>query len=280
MKKPPASDETRLTHTQLLNVMDLIQGADSVELKLTVQETEHRATIAALPLDPVEAEPRQVFFFDTPDLALSRAGVVVRARRVPGGSADTVVKLRPVVPAELPNELRKSGSFKVEVDCVPGGFVCSGSLKGKAGGDEVRDVAAGAMPLRKLLNKQQRAFYEEHAPGNIPLSSLTTLGPIFVLKMVFWPTAMNRKVVAEFWLYPDGSRLLEISTKCAPQDAFNVAAQLRAYLTKHGVTISSAQETKTKTALEFYSRELQQKRRSKTRKQQRVHHGRGTAIAS
>jgi hypothetical protein len=30
--------------------------------KLTVQATEHRATIAALPIDPVEAEPRQVFF--------------------------------------------------------------------------------------------------------------------------------------------------------------------------------------------------------------------------
>jgi hypothetical protein len=78
---------------------------------------------------------------------------------------------------------------------------------------------------------------------------------------------LNRKLVAEFWLYPDGSRLLEISTKCAPADAFNVAAQLRAYVTKHGVTISSVQETKTKTALEFYSRELQGKRRSKTGKQ-------------
>jgi hypothetical protein len=265
LKKSPTTDDTRLTHAQMLNVMELIHDADSVELKLTVQSTEHRATIAALPLDPVEAEPRQVFFFDTPDLALSRAGVVVRARRVPGGGADTVVKLRPIVPAELPDELRKSGSFKVEVDAVPGGFVCSASLKGKARGDEVREVAAGAKPLRKLLSKQQREFYETHAPRDIPLDSLATLGPIFVLKMVFRPTALDRKVVAELWLYPDGSHLLEISTKCAPEDAFKVAAQLREYLTKHGVTITSAQETKTKTALEFYSRELQPKPRAPRR---------------
>ena len=264
MRNAPTSNDTRLTHAQLLQVMELIRGTDSVELKLTVQATEHRATIAALPLDPVEAEPRQVFFFDTPDLALNRAGVVVRARRVPGGSADTVVKLRPVVPAELPDDLRKSGSFKVEVDCLPGGFVCSGSLKGKARGDQVRDVAARAMPLRKLLSKEQRAFYEKHAPRKIKLDSLATLGPIFALKMVFRPKGMGRKVVAEFWLYPDGSRLLEISTKCAPEDAFKVAAELRAYVSKHGVTISSVQETKTKTALEFYSRELQKKRRTKT----------------
>jgi hypothetical protein len=110
---------------------------------------------------------------------------VVRARRVPGGSADTVVKLRPVVPAELPDDLRKSGSFKVEVDCLPGGFVCSGSLKGKARGDQVRAVAARAMPLRKLLSNEQRAFYEKHAPRKIKLDSLVTLGPIFALKMVF-----------------------------------------------------------------------------------------------
>ena len=260
MKKRPKSEDTRLTHAQLLKVMELIPGADSVELKLTVQSMEHRATIAALPLDPVEAEPRQVFFFDTPDLALSRAGVVVRARRRPGGDADTVIKLRPVIPAELPGELRKSASFKVEVDCMPSGFVCSGSLRGRARGDDVRDVAASAMPLRKLFTKPQRAFFEEHAPAHITLDSLATLGPVFALKMAFRPSEMNRRVVAEFWLYPDGSRLLEISTKCPPEDAFKVAVQLRAYVAKHGVTISSVQETKTKMALDFYSRELKKMR--------------------
>ena len=49
-----------------------------------------------LPIDPVESQPRQVYFFDTPDLALSKAGIIVRARRIQGGKGDTVVKLRPV----------------------------------------------------------------------------------------------------------------------------------------------------------------------------------------
>jgi hypothetical protein len=43
-----------------------------------------------------------VFFFDTPDLRLNKQGVVVRARRVQGRGDDTVVKLRPIVPGELP----------------------------------------------------------------------------------------------------------------------------------------------------------------------------------
>ena len=246
----------RLSSDQLSQLMEMLGDVDSVELKLTVPTGEHRATIAGLPIDPVEAEPRQVFFFDTPDLALNQAGIVVRARRIRGESADTVVKLRPVVPAELPRALRQSGSFKVEVDLLPGGVVCSGSLKGKAESDMVRDVASGDTRLSKLLSKEQRAFYRKYAPAGIPLDSLSTLGPTFALKSMFFPKSLKRKMVAEYWLYPDGTRLLELSTKSAPADTFKVAADVRAYLTRKGVTVTLGQQTKTKVALEFYAREL------------------------
>jgi hypothetical protein len=42
------------------------------------------------------------------------------------------VKLRPVVPAELPAELRSSDAFRVEVDAVPGGFVGSATRKARS----------------------------------------------------------------------------------------------------------------------------------------------------
>jgi hypothetical protein len=93
---------TTLSDEQRLEFMELVKGADSVELKLTVPEPHQRSTIAALELDPLEAQIRQVFFFDTPKLALDRAGVVVRARRIQGKRADSIVKLRPVTPGELP----------------------------------------------------------------------------------------------------------------------------------------------------------------------------------
>ena len=119
-----------LSPEQVAKVLELLKGANSVELKLSVPLAGHRATIRAIGLDPVEAQPRQAFFFDTPDLALNRAGLVVRVRRTQGGTADTVVKLRPVDPATIDAELRRSASFKVEVDVMPGGFVCSASFKG------------------------------------------------------------------------------------------------------------------------------------------------------
>jgi hypothetical protein len=58
------------------------------------------------------------------------------------------------------------------------------------------------------------------------------------------------------WFYPDGSHILELSTKCAPADAFRVAAETTAFLSDRGVNTSGEQQTKTRTALEFFSRQL------------------------
>jgi hypothetical protein len=246
----------QLSDAQLVEVLGLIEGADSVELKLTIPESTQRATVAALRLDPLDAQIRQVFFFDTPALVLNKAGVVVRARRIQGKGGDSVVKRRPVVPDELSDELRRSPAFSVEVDAMPGGFVCSASLKGKLGPDAVRSALGGKLPLRKLFTKEQRGFFAANAPEGVEIDGLAVLGPIFVLKLKWSPKELGRPMVAELWLYPDGARILELSTKCATTEAFQVAAQTRAFLIEKGVDLSGEQQTKTKTALTFFSKEL------------------------
>ena len=246
----------RISDTQIVEIMRLLKGADTVELKVSIPTGAHRATIQGLPLDPVEAQPRQIWFFDTPDLALNQAGVVVRARRIQGGRGDTVIKLRPVVPSELPAELRTSGSLNVEVDVLPGGFVCSASFKGRSDGASILDAVAGKTPLRKVFSRDQRTFYAERAPAGVELDSLVPLGPTYVLKGQFTPSQLGRRVVAEMWLYPDGSRILELSTKCLPSEAFQVSAETRAYLAERGVNLGGTQQTKTRAALDFFSNQL------------------------
>jgi hypothetical protein len=246
----------RLSDAQLVELLTLSKQSDSVELKLTVPESQQRATIGSLGVDPLQATIRQVFFFDTPDLKLDAQGVVVRARRTQNKPDDTVVKLRPVVPSELPDELRRSGSCKVEVDAMPGGFVCSASVTGSLRPTDVADALAGKRPIRKLFSREQRGFYEEHAPAGIALDDLSILGPIFVLKTKLAPPELDRRLTAEAWLYPDGARILELSTKSSPLDAFRVAAELRVYLAQCGVDLSGDQQTKTRKALEFFSSRL------------------------
>ena len=226
---------------------------------MSVPLTGQRATIKSIGLDPVEAQPRQAFFFDTPDLALNRAGVVVRARRIQGGDADTVIKLRPVDPSTIDPELSRSKAFKIEVDSMPGGFVCSASFKGVCTGQEVLDVSSGAMPLRKLFSKEQRAFYDAHAPAGITMDKLVILGPTFLLKAKHQPKAkeFDRPITVEMWLYPDGARVMEISTKGLPKEAFQVVADFKAYLAGNGIALGADQSAKTKSSLEFFSARLQ-----------------------
>ena len=241
---------------KLAELLTLLGGSDTVELKLTVPAEQQRAAVRGLGLDPLEAQVRQVVFFDTPDLTLDRAGVVVRARRIQGRPGDSVVKLRPIDPDRVDRRLRRLEGFGVEVDAIPGGFVCSGRLKAEADSDAVRKVMLGERATRKLFTKEQRALFKAHAPEGIELDDLAVLGPIFVLKVKWQPRDHPRKVVAEMWLYPDGTRIFELSTKCLPSEAFQVAAEERVYLEKRGIDLSGEQQTKTRTALEYFAGEL------------------------
>ena len=188
---------------------------------MTVVPDQHRATIASLPIDPVEAQPRQVFFFDTPDLRLNKAGVVVRARRIQGGRGDTVVKLRPVVPDELPPELRRSPSFNVEVDILPGLIgVCSASLKGRASGAEIARRRARRTCLCGSCSRRISAPSTRSTRPPISTSTRCSCsGPRSSSSPCSRRRSMRPPVRRGAWFYPDGTRILELSTKCLPNEA-------------------------------------------------------------
>ena len=252
----PDTGAPTLSTEQVAQVLRLLRSADNVELKVSVPDADRRSAVAALGIDPLDAQIRQVVYFDTPELTLSQHGVVVRARRIQRKPGDSIVKLRPLVPDQLPQSLRRSRDVAVEVDAMPGGFVCSGSMKAQRDDAELKEALAGRLPLRRLFTKRQRAFFSAHAPDGLQLDDLAVLGPINVLKLKFTPEDHGRRLVAELWTYPEGSRILELSTKCEPTEAFEVAAETRAFLARHGIDLSGEQQTKTRKALEFFASEL------------------------
>ena len=89
------------------------------------------------------------------------------------------------------------------------------------------------------------------------LDQLAVLGPVFVLKLKRMIEGFDRRLVAEMWLYPDGSRILELSTKCAPPEAFQVAAETRGLLAARGLDLGGEQQTKTRKALEYFTARIQ-----------------------
>lgn len=241
---------------ELLRTMEMVQQSDSIELKLTLPASSYRTAAKSLAIDPLDAQIRQVFFFDTPDLALDRLGVVVRARRIQKRDSDSTVKLRPVIPSEVPERFRVSRQFVVEVDAMPGGYVCSGSMKHTLPPTAVLPSVTGDRPLHKLFSKEQRSFLSACAPDGPSIDELSILGPIFVLKEKLNPEGFSRRLVVEMWLYPDGSRVVELSTKCLPGEGLELATEARRFLESKGIGLSGEQQTKTRTALEFFAAEL------------------------
>ena len=138
----------------------------------------------------------------------------------------------------------------------PAGSSARRRSRARAPRTAVKEAVAGGRSIRKLYSKAQRAFFGEHAPDGIDLDGLAVLGPIPVLKLKLRPAEFGRKLAVELWNYPDGSRILELSTKCAPSEVFQVAAEARAHLTGVGVDVSGKQQTKTATALRFFAKHL------------------------
>jgi hypothetical protein len=252
----PGNQLPALTADQLMEILGLLPQVDSVELKVSVPQVGRRSLVRSLGMDPLDAQLRQVVFFDTPDLALHQHGIVVRARRIQRRAGDAIVKLRPVVPSQLTPALRQAPGFGVEVDMMPGGFVCSGRMKAEVKDRVLIRVFDGDKPVRKMLTHEQRALLADHAPSGVGLEDLVVLGPINTAKLKFSPRGFPHRMVAELWFYPDGSQILELSLKCRPDEAFEVAASAKAFLTGQGVDLAAAQQTKTTSALSFFAAEV------------------------
>jgi hypothetical protein len=234
---------------ELASLLEAIAGADSVELKLTVPLVDQRPVLHALEIDSLDAEIRQLAYIDTRDLRLSEAGVVVRARRTQRRPGDVTVKLRPMRPADVPEQLRQLDGFKVEVDASPAGFTCSCSLTVAASDRKVKEVYSGSRALRSVLSDEQRRLLAGLLPEDVDLGDLQVLGPVHILKCKFSPKGFDRRLVAELWFLPDGSRILELSTKSRPEEAFLAAAETKVFLLRHGLDLGAPQDMKTRSAL-------------------------------
>ena len=137
---------------------------------------------------------------------------------------------------------------------MPGGYVCSATMKARHDATAVRAVHQGTKPIRSIFSKEQRAFFKGHAPDGIELDDLTLLGPIPVMKVRFVPEGFGRKLVAELWHVP--RRIQDpraARRRRCPGEAFQVATEARLFLKANGVDLSGDQQTKTKTALEFFA---------------------------
>ena len=239
----------RLPGRKLERLLASTRMADRIELKLVVPPAAHQATCTSLGVDFTDASTRRVYFLDTDDLRLEQRGVVARIRSIDNRCDDSVVKLRPFVPGKkLTNRLRRSKRFGVEVDAMPGRFVCTGAIGRRLGEQSVAKTVRNGLPLRRLFSAEQLALL----PAGVSIDDLGTFGPVDVRRKKILPQGADFRLAVERWTYPDGSSILELSTRCAARSAVPVAAQLASVLRAYEIDLTGRQQTKTRATLSYF----------------------------
>jgi phosphate-selective porin len=241
-------------------------GVEAVELKITVRPDQELQALRALKLDEDSAEVRVLYFYDTPKLEWFNAGVALRARLVKGEDDDSTVKFRPVESRAVSREWTEMEGFKLEADSVGDRVVCAASLTALQKRDEIDEVAEGSRPIEKLFTKEQKRFLQSFSPKAIDFAALKPLGPIRVLRWKTEHKGFPYELSSEEWRLPDGTDLLEASIKVKPEEAEKARGAFVSHLKELGLDPEGAQETKTRTALEYFARIHREGSRSQSRR--------------
>lgn len=229
---------------------------DTVEIKVTIRPDQELRAARAMQIHEDTARVRVLYFYDTPDLALLEAGVVLRARLLNNGDDDSSVKIRPVDPGRIDTSWTLFEGFKLEADCIGDEVFCSASLTVLQKPGEIDDVADGKRPIDRLFSREQERFLGQHHDAQVDFSRLHVLGPIRVLRWQLQYKDLPHELTVEEWRLPDGDDLVEISIRVPAHQAATARREFEEHLNMLGLDPHGQQDTKTRAALMFFTRDI------------------------
>ena len=236
--------------TTLEGKADLVEG--NAEIKVTFQPGDIDAAVTRFQLEDDRATHREVYFYDTPELTWSDAGLVLRARKTIDGADDSTVKLRPMTAAEVDPDWFDLEGFKCEEDRVGDGAVSSCSLTMTQDQGEIDAVAAGEREVAKLFSSEQEDFAATEL-GFSDWGAVVPLGPVAARVWKVSVRSLEPRLTFELWTLPDDTRLLEVSVRVPAVDADATQEALLAYLEARGFDATSTGDTKTRAALDWFA---------------------------
>jgi hypothetical protein len=226
--------------------------ASNVELKVTLREDEIERALEDLELYDEDAEGRAVFFYDTMDLDLYGAGVVLRARDSDGGDDEATAKIRPMKATSVDLKWFAISGFKCEIDRVGTKDVESCSLTRPEKGKNIDDVFDGDDSVKSLFSKDQEKFLSTYA-SSFDWDDLEVLGPVDVAVWKLDDASLPEELTVERWTLPDDTAILEVSMRVSASKAKDGAKKLAAFLDDYDLDASDTQETKTQAALDYFT---------------------------
>lgn len=234
----------------------LLAGSDSIEIKATIPESQVRKFLKRFKLKLDTGQQRLIYFFDTPKLDLLRAGIIARARYTVGKEHDSTIKLRPVEPEDVSRVWRAYPGFKIETDASEHDMVKSASFTIPVRKGLIERVAKGDAPIAGLFDAAQRRFLFEMVKRKLDDAKMKPLGPLRARRWKFEHPGCPWPITIELWERADDARLMESSIKApVAQAAFAIGGYM-AFLAEVGAERDTAQQAKTRWALDYHSGKL------------------------
>ncbi|MDN5930719.1 MAG: hypothetical protein L0I24_06615 [Pseudonocardia sp.] len=188
---------------------------------------------------------RQSYLLDTEALDLVRAGVEIRLRRRARGRFDLAVCTRRSGTAReraIPRDVR------VEFDIVPGGLWQDIEVRREVDPAAAAEVIAGETASQELLSATQRSWARNGGDKFVEdarLRELRVHGPLVVHRLKVGAERVGlRRADLEHFRYPSGRELLELSTRCWPQEVVATATAFEELIDERDVAVAPGHRTK------------------------------------
>jgi hypothetical protein len=194
--------------------------------------------IRALALQPESAGPREVWYFETPDLAHHRGGAVFRLR-LGERERELTLKVADQDCARIDSALLPPAEGKCEYDLHGTHFKGAVSLSRELDEPTARELLDGRMPLADALSPAQIRYLREGVSVWPLTSDIRRLGPVRI--EAYRPA--DRSFVVELWQLPGGDRYAEISQKTTAEEALRRRPALEATLARAGVAACADQSS-------------------------------------
>ena len=231
---------------------------EQIEVKFEAQGNTSDQILMQLTAGKEAKEKRDIYFYDTPRLALAQHQIILRSRKTTLGNDpdDSTVKLRGDIAHNVSDDwLHLEGAeSKQEFDMVVDKpKVPSFSITVAQHSGEIDDVKNGKRSVEKLFSRDQERFLRKYADRTLEWENLKPMGPV---KAEIWklrqPNGFDLNLTIERWNV-DGKLFLEISTRTDPKEADRVATHLKDFLESKGIKESDDPETKTKFVLSLFA---------------------------
>jgi hypothetical protein len=222
----------------------VLAGHGSVALAVQQDASEPRAEIQinlcarpqdvihGLALQPDDAGPTEVWYFDTPGLEYARRGLVFRLRRG-DRKPELTLKVTNQDCTQIKAAWIPKGEGKCEYDNHGALFSGTVSLMHTLDDKAAQALMAGRLPLKKALGEAQIAYLRDVVSAWPLVSAIRPLGPIKIQQY----RAKNAHFDVNVWQLPAGETTIELSEKTTFKDVLHRRSDLLALLSRTGIAL-------------------------------------------